>query len=174
MPPGPPVIPPVVTPVKEFLLTEQRCPPAWRPFDLYLFRDDAVVFYVGQSYVAFDRVWQHILDGYKGRSVVGRFLLGNWPASMHFTIELHSSRSAQFADANPGLDAAERRMIEQHIPCFNVTFNAQPTPLPAHYAPPGQRITCPRSPARLINEARRVVQAEQRRRGLTPETADPA
>ena len=68
--------------LKEFLLTEQRCPPEWRPFDLYLFRDDEVVFYVGQSYVAFDRVWRHILDGYKGRSVVGRFIHCNWPASL--------------------------------------------------------------------------------------------
>ncbi len=88
----------VTTSVKEFLLTEQRCPPEWRPFDLYLVRDDAVVFYVGQSYVAFDRVWRHILDGYKGRSVVGRFIHCNWPASMRFTIELLSSRSPQFAD----------------------------------------------------------------------------
>ncbi|HSN74705.1 MAG TPA: hypothetical protein VL334_06360, partial [Anaerolineae bacterium] len=62
------VDPHAVVLVKEFLLTEQRCPPDWRPLDLYLFRDDAVVFYVGQSYVAFDRVWRHILDGYKGRS----------------------------------------------------------------------------------------------------------
>lgn len=160
------VIPPVAVPVKEFLLTEQRCPPAWRPFDLYLFRDDAVVFYVGQSYVAFDRVWQHVLDGYKGRSMVGRFLLCNWPAAMRFTIELLSSRSDRFADLGHDLNAAERRLIEQYAPCFNVTLNAQPTPLPAHYAPPGQQITCPRGLNKLISQARIVAQAEARRRWL--------
>ena len=153
-------------PLKEFLLTELRCPLAWRPFDLYLFRDDAVVFYVGQSYVAFDRVWQHILDGYKGRSVVGRFLLCNWPASMRFTVELLSSRSERFADLGHDLNAAERRLIEQHNPCFNITLNAQPTPLPPHYAPPGQRITCPRSLTKLISQANIAVQADNRRKWL--------
>lgn len=56
--------PPSVTVVlKEFLLTEQRCPVAWRSFDLYQLRDDAAMYYVGQSCVHFDRVWRHILDG---------------------------------------------------------------------------------------------------------------
>jgi hypothetical protein len=152
--------------VKEFLLTEQRCSSDWRPFDLYLFRDEEVVFYVGQSYLAFDRVWRHILDGYKGRSVVGRFILCNWPASMRFTIELLSSRAERFADLDHDLSAAERRLIEQYSPCFNVTLNAQPTPLPAPYAPPGQRITCPRSLTKLINQASITVQADHRRRWL--------
>ncbi len=158
------MLPSVVTPLRDFLLTEGRCPPAWRPFDLYLFRDEAVVFYVGQSYVAFDRVWQHILDGYKGRSVVGRFLLCNWPASLRFTIELLSSRSEPFTDLGHDLNAAERRLIEDHRPCFNVALNAQPTPLPAAYAPPGQQITCPRGLNKLINQARIVAQVEARRR----------
>jgi hypothetical protein len=72
----------IAVPLTEFLLTEQHCPPEWRPYDLYLCRDDEVVFYVGQSHVAFDRVWQHILDGFKGRSMLGRFILCNWPASL--------------------------------------------------------------------------------------------
>jgi hypothetical protein len=153
----------VTTSLKEFLLTEQRCPPEWRLFDLYLLRDDTVVFYVGQSYVAFDRVWRHILDGYKGRSVVGRFILCNWPASMRFTIELLSARAPQFADLDHDLSAAERRLIERHAPCFNVSLNSQPTPLPARYAPPGQGITAPRSLTRLINEASMAVRADRRR-----------
>ena len=86
----------VLLSVKEFLITEQRCLPEWRPFDLYLFRDEHVVFYVGQSYVAFDRVWRHILDGFKGRSMVGRFILCNWPASMKFVIELPFASSITY------------------------------------------------------------------------------
>jgi hypothetical protein len=172
MPLSEPQVPSVVAPVKEFLLTEQRCPPAWRPFDLYLFRDDAVAFYAGQSYVAFDRVWRHILDGYKGRSVVGRFLLCNWPASMRFTIELLSSHSERFADLQHDLNAAERRLIEHYRPCFNVTLNARPTPLPAQYAPPGQRITCPRSLTKLISQAGMAVQADSRRKWLELEPID--
>lgn len=158
--------PRVAIPVKEFLLTEQCCPPEWQPFDLYLFRDDETTFYVGQSQLAFDRVWRHILDGYKGRSVVGRFILCNWPASMRFTVELLSSRTEQFDNVGHELNAAERRLIESSSPCFNITLNNQPTPLPARYAPPGQRITAPRSLTRLVNEARMAVQAGRRRTWL--------
>ena len=38
----------VVISLKRFLLIEQ-CPEAWKSLDLYLFRDEAVAFYVGQS-----------------------------------------------------------------------------------------------------------------------------
>jgi hypothetical protein len=79
----------VAIPVKRFLLTEQ-CPAEWHLFDLYLFRDDEVVFYIGQSHIAFVRVWEHLVQGFKGRSIVGRFIWSNWPASMNFTIELFS------------------------------------------------------------------------------------
>lgn len=44
--------------------------------------------------------------------------------------------------------------------------NAHPAPSPAHYAPPGQQITCPRGLNKLINQARIVAQAEARRRWL--------
>ena len=69
LPPDP--FPHVILPLKEFLLIE-TCPPEWKDLDLYLVRDDQVVFYVGQSYTAFDRVWQHIFDAFKGRSTVGQ------------------------------------------------------------------------------------------------------
>jgi hypothetical protein len=74
----------IVLPLKRFLLIEQ-CPATWQTLDLYLFRDDAVAFYVGQSHVAFDRVWEHLRNGFKGRSVVGRFIWSNWPKSLSFT-----------------------------------------------------------------------------------------
>ena len=156
----------VLVSVKEFLVTEQRCPPGWRPFDLYLFRDEHVVFYVGQSYVAFDRVWRHILDGFKGRSMVGRFLLCNWPVSMKFVIELLSSRSSQFDPVDNELNAAEQLLIEQYSPCFNVALNRQATPLPTKYTPPGSTITSPRSLTKLINQAGIAVQADNRRKWL--------
>ncbi len=153
----------ITLPLKEFLLTEQRCPSEWRPYDLYLCRDNEVVFYVGQSYVAFDRVWQHIVDGFKGRSMLGRFILCNWPAALRFTVELHDSRSAGFAEVGHDLNAAERMLIEQHAPCFNEMLNRRPTPLPVRYAPPGPTIPCSRSLGKLIREARYAVQADRRR-----------
>ncbi len=155
----------LVTTVKEFLQIQQ-CPREWRRLDLYLFRDDAVVFYVGQSYVAFDRVWSHIRDGYKGRSEVGRFILCNWPASMRITIELLSSQLDCFAEVGHNLDAAERALIEQFSPCFNTALNDRPTPLPEKYFPPTGAIRCPRSLNRLIREASYAVQAERKRQWL--------
>ncbi len=156
----------ITLPLKRFLIVE-ACPPEWRGFDLYLFRDDEVVFYVGQSYLAYDRVWQHIYDGYKARSVVGRFILCNWPTSMRFTIELWSSQADRFAGINHYLNAAERSLIEQYQPCFNDTYNLRPTPLPDRYAPPSAPIRCSRSPNKLIHEAERAVQADERKAWLT-------
>ena len=61
----------VVIPFKRFILNEQ-CPEVWKGFDLYLFRDKDTVFYIGQSHLAFDRVWEHLLGGFKGHSIVER------------------------------------------------------------------------------------------------------
>jgi hypothetical protein len=158
--------------LKEFLLTEQHCPPEWRAYNLYLCRDDEIVFYVGQSYVAFDRVWQHILDGFKGRSMIGRFILCNWPTSMRFTIELHDSRSADFPDVGNDLNTAERALIERHAPCFNEMLNRCPTALPARYAPPGPTIRCSRSLGKLIGEARYAVRADRRKSWLADLTTE--
>ena len=63
-------------------LTMTHCPPEWRWHDLYLFRDHDIVFYVGQSYNAFERIWEHLRGGSKGHSKVGRFILCNWTRSM--------------------------------------------------------------------------------------------
>jgi hypothetical protein len=150
-----------------FALTLKRflsiaaCPPDWRDFDLYLFRDDEVVFYVGQSYRAYDRVWQHIHDGYKAHSVVGRFVLCNWPKSMNFTLELWSAQADRFAGVDHNLNAAERTLIELYAPCFNEALNRRPTPLPDRYAPPTASLRCSRRPRQLIFEAGRAMRAAE-------------
>jgi len=95
----------VAIPLMRFLLV-QRCPASWKDLDLYLFRDESVVFYVGQSYLAFARVWEHLLNGFKGHSLVGRFVWCNWPRSMNFTIVLLSSRSELFCDVWNELNAS--------------------------------------------------------------------
>jgi hypothetical protein len=151
--------------IKEFLVTEQ-CPDSWRAFDLYVFRDRDVVFYVGQSRLAFDRVWQHIGGGFKGRSVIGQFILCNWPRSMRFSIELQSSKSDSFAYVGNDLDAAETLLITQLSPCFNSALNYHPTALPERYSSPHGPIRCSRNLKRLIREASYAVKADQRRKLL--------
>lgn len=149
----------VAIPLKRFLLVEQ-CPSSWKDLDLYLFRDDEAVFYVGQSYLAFARVWEHLLNGFKGHSIVGRFVWCNWPASMSFTIELLSSRSEQFDVVENELSASERLLIQRWSPCFNTSQNSQPTPVPNSYLPPNAPFRRRRSLNMLIHEAERVVKAE--------------
>jgi hypothetical protein len=151
----------IAIPVKRFMLTEQ-CPPAWRLMDLYVFRDEEVVFYVGQSYLAFDRVWEHLRNGFKGRSVIGRFILCNWPTSLRFMIELMSSKSERFAVVENDLDKAERYLIQQWAPCFNEALNTQPTPCPDRYACPNAKLRCSRSLNKLIHEAARAVKADDK------------
>ncbi|MCQ3939034.1 MAG: hypothetical protein DPW18_18600 [Chloroflexi bacterium] len=148
--------------LKRFLLLEQ-CPASWREFDLYLFRDENVVFYAGQSHLAFHRVWEHLIGGFKGHSIVGRFIWCNWPRSMGFMIELLNSRSAQFDGAGNELNAAERLLIQRWSPCFNVSQNNQPTPLPGGYLPPNAPFRRRRSLTMLIHEAERAVKAEDDR-----------
>jgi len=149
--------------LKRFLLIEE-CPSPWKSLDLYLFRDETVVFYVGQSHLAFARTWEHLRNGFKGRSVVGRFVWCNWPKSMNFTIEMFSSQTARFDHVGNDLNAAERELIQQWTPCFNAALNSEPTPLPAVYYPPSAAIRCSRSLNKLMHEAERAVQAEDRRR----------
>lgn len=148
--------------LKRFLLIEQ-CPVDWKGLDLYLFREAAAVFYVGQSHLAFARVWEHLIAGFKGHSIVGRFVWCNWPVSMKFTIELLSSHSVQFQSVGNDLNAAERSLIQQWLPCFNVSQNSQPTPVPAQYLPPNARLRCSRSLNKLIHQAERAVKAEDHR-----------
>lgn len=149
----------LTTPLKRFLLVDQ-CPASWKGLDLYLFRDESVVFYVGQSQLAFERVWEHLLGGFKGHSIVGRFIWCNWPRSMGFTIEMLSSRSGQFAGVENDLNAAERLLIQQHTPCLNISQNALPTPLPDFYLPPNAPFRRRRSLNMLIHEAERAVKAD--------------
>jgi len=149
----------VSIPLKRFLLIE-KCPASWNGLDLYLFRDENVVFYVGQSYLAFARVWEHLINGFKGHSIVGRFIWCNWPKSMSFTIELLSSQSIQFEDVRNELNASERFLIQHWTPCFNISQNSQPTPLPNSYLPPNAPFRRRRSLNMLIHEAKQAVKAD--------------
>lgn len=152
----------IVVPLKRFLLIE-RCPAEWKHLDLYLFRDETTVLYVGQSYLAFARVWEHLLGGFHGHSIVGRFVWVNWPASMNFTIELLSSQSEQFSGLEHNLNAAERALIEHWRPCFNASLNQEPAPLPKTCLPPNARPRFMRSLNKMRHEAERAVKAEERK-----------
>jgi hypothetical protein len=163
-------LPSIQMAVKEFIIVK-ACPPAWRGFDLYLIRDDQVVFYIGKSDLAFFRIWQHILDGYKGRSTIGRFILCNWRESMNFNIELMNSHASRFADLDNDLSAIERSLIGKYSPCFNIVSNPKPTPLPMKYLPTTSPIQHARKLGKVVREAKFVLQGEQRK-GWLEDLAD--
>ena len=147
--------------MRRFLVME-NCPDEWQHFDLYLFRDDKAVFYVGQSHTASNRVWSHIYNGWKGRSLVGRFVLMNWPRALHFVIELHHSQAERFQAVAHDLDRAEQMLIAQYTPCFNDVYNPTPTPLPTGYNPPTVGVRHPRNPKAMIREAGLANQQAER------------
>ena len=149
----------VAIPLKRFILIEQ-CPSSWKDLDLYLFRDKDVVFYIGQSQLAFSRVWDHLKAGFHGHSIIGRFIWCNWPASMRFTIKLLNSQSEQFDGVGNDLSASERLLIQRWSPCFNISQNNQPTPVPNSYLPPNAPFRRRRSLNSLIHEAERAVKAD--------------
>lgn len=155
---------PIAINFKHFLQLD-TCPPDWQRFDLYRVYDDTVTFYVGQSFNAYERVWNHLRSGYKGRSVIGRFIISNWPAAMRFFIELRSSRHPDFANLEHDLNRAEQLLIEKYQPCFNSTLNRQPTPLPAGYNPPEVNLRVHRL-HRMIREASYVIQAEEKKKWI--------
>lgn len=134
-------------------LTLEECPPRWKFYNLYLFRDEQAAFYAGQSYCAFERVWEHIRGGPHGHSIIGRFVLCNWPRSGQFILDLFSSRAPRFAAVGNILDAAEKALIEAYTPCFNVSLNAQPAALPAGYLPPNASIKYLKNYKRMLREA---------------------
>jgi hypothetical protein len=140
-------------PLKKFLAFGEHCPPRWKHFDLYLFHDEQAAFYAGQSYCAFERVWEHIRGGPKGHSIMGRFILCNWPHSARWTIRLLWSAAPRFACVHHNLDAAERMIIAEYTPCFNISLNQDPAPIPAGYRPPNAAIKHLRSYRRMLREA---------------------
>lgn len=151
--------------VKQFILLEE-CPEEWKKLDLYVIRDENLVFYVGQSYAAFQRVWDHIRNGYKWRSDVGRFILCNWPKSMNYEIELLSSSSPEFDAVGNDLLKAEELLIKKYKPCFNVSQNDSPSPMPEVYLPPGSAIRCSRSIKRLQYQAEQSIRNDERKKWI--------
>jgi hypothetical protein len=85
---------------------------------------------------------------------------------MNFTIELLSSQFEQFNRIGNEVNAAERCLIQQWSPCFNVSQNGQPTPIPPGYLPANASFRRRRSLNALIHEAERAVKIEDTRRWL--------
>lgn len=149
--------------VKQFILLDD-CPEELKSFDLYVIRAENTVFYVGQSHVAFHRVWDHIKNGYKWRSDVGRFILCNWPKSMNYEIELLSSSAQEFDEVGNDLLRAEQMLIRKYKPCFNISQNDSPSPMPDICLPPSAEIRCSRSIKKLQYQAEQSIRNDEKKK----------
>jgi hypothetical protein len=147
--------------LKQFILLDD-CLPDWKECDLYCIRDGDTVFYVGRSYLAFNRVWEHIRNGWKARSLIGRFLFCNWPASMNYEIELLHSQDPEFSAVRNDPALAEELLIKRYKPCLNDSLNTDPLELPEEYLPPNANIRCSRSLTKLRFQAALAVKNDEK------------
>jgi hypothetical protein len=151
--------------LKRFILLDD-CPPEWKDCDLYCIRDGDTVFYVGRSHLAFNRVWEHIRNGWKAHSLIGRFLFCNWPASMNYEIKFLTSQDPEFSAVRNDPALAEELLIKRHRPCLNEALNIEPLELPEEYLPPNAIIRCSRSLTKLRFQAALAVKNEEKNKWM--------
>jgi hypothetical protein len=111
-------------------------------YNLYLYRDGDVVFYIGQSGQPFERLREHLGQGERNLydpDAIGQLILNNRPASLAWVVEVYSLAEMQGLHGIPvrldkvALDSMERELIMQRRPCLNRTLNKNRTPLPLRY-----------------------------------------
>lgn len=127
---------------------------ATRGHKIYLFRDNDIPLYIGQSVNPFVRIYSHL--AYKGptASNIGNLVLQNHEVSPNWIVEFrrlaecheivaeHSDRLLTFRHVlqrpqgykNPtAMNIAEAALIQHYRPCLNAAHNPAPHPLPGSY-----------------------------------------
>lgn len=106
---------------------------------LYLVRDGATVFYVGQSVDPVERVRGHLGLGelaFAGTDRLGYFIEDNLPGAQAWQVILYTLEDCQAYLGAWDVQEAEERLIELARPCLNVQGNTSPSPIPAKYKRP--------------------------------------
>lgn len=108
---------------------------------IYVVRDEALVFYVGQSRRdVVTRFWEHM----QAPSHLGQLIALNAPASHQWSVDFYAlADCAAFVQQKSlfalqewqhfDMDMAEQSLIQVMRPVLNHDFNAKPTPLPGRY-----------------------------------------
>lgn len=113
-------------------------------YRLYIVADDKTCFYVGQSIDVVNRLWEHLGQGVRPNypSLLGLFIKRNLPESREFDIlfmrpdEVDQRYRNLAGVGSLEVDSAERDMIHNLNPCFNVIYNISPRQLPTRYLRP--------------------------------------
>ena len=108
---------------------------------IYVVRDAALVFYVGQSRRdVVTRFWEHM----QAPSKLGQLISLNAPTSHQWSVDFYAlADCATFVRQKSlfalqewqhfDMDMAEQALIHELCPVLNHDFNVKPTPLPARY-----------------------------------------
>jgi hypothetical protein len=108
---------------------------------IYVVRDDALVFYVGQSRRdVLTRFWEHL----HAPSHLGRLIAVNEPESQQWAVDFYALADCERFVQQKSLfamqewqhfdmDMAEQALIQAMRPVLNRDFNEKPTPLPTRY-----------------------------------------
>lgn len=117
--------------------------------DIYVVRDNDVVFYVGQSDNPMERLLGHVglgSWGWSGYSDLGRTIDDNLPEARSWTIELWTVQECKDALADETTsccrwdkDDAEQAMIRDRRPYLNHAYNETRRQLPDRYRKPQDR-----------------------------------
>jgi len=107
---------------------------------LYVVRDGATVFYVGQSRDPVERLLGHMGHGawvFYGKSSLGRMVEVNMPASQSWQVELLTITECGACDVAD----AEQALIDLHTPHLNIKGKRRRSgALPNCYKVPGARV----------------------------------
>ena len=108
---------------------------------IYAVRDEALIFYVGQSRRdVVTRFWEHL----QAPSRLGQLIHLNEPASQQWAVDFYALADCeQFVQQKSlfalqewqhfDMDMAEQALIQAMRPVLNRDFNEKPTPLPGRY-----------------------------------------
>jgi len=108
---------------------------------IYVVRDEALIFYVGQSRRdVVTRFWEHL----QAPSRLGQLIQLNAPTSHQWSVDFYAlADCAAYVQQKSlfalqewqhfDMDMAEQALIQVMRPVLNHDFNARPTPLPGRY-----------------------------------------
>ena len=107
---------------------------------LYVVRDTAenVTLYVGQSNHPVNRLFNHLRTGSPLGSLISEYEseARRWQVMLltfEDCLQWEGVRKSIAVQRISWVDAAERELISSYRPCLNITYNPNPTPLPAKY-----------------------------------------
>ena len=104
-------------------------PPEHKHANIYIFRDEDVILYVGSSTNVYNRIRAHVGIREGGHFMLNTLVQDNLPGSRNWNIDLYMVNSTTFGN----LMRYEMQIIKRLCPIINKHGNPCPIPLPMRY-----------------------------------------